>query len=72
MSKGVLRHFSTGVWVLIFGLVAIPLYLIWAGVITVGGLRDNPALLILLSLAWLFVALVIGGWAARMGVSKVR
>lgn len=72
MSKGLFRHFATGVWVLIFGLVAVPLYLIYIGVIRVGSLTDNPVILVVLGLIWLCAALVISGWAARMGVSRVR
>jgi surface polysaccharide O-acyltransferase-like enzyme len=72
MTSGLVKHFFTGVWVMIFGLVAIPLYLLWSGTVVIGGLSDNPAILTLIGLLALPVCFIISGWAARMGVERVK
>ena len=70
-SADMVRHFFTGVWVFIFGLVAIPFALIYWGVISVGDLFDNPVVLLVLGIFYLIIAFVISGWAARNAVKRV-
>ena len=71
-GKSLVKHFYTGIWQIVFGLIAIPLALIWMGLYYVGGISDNPVLLIVLTLIWFIAYVTIGGWAARMAVGRVR
>lgn len=69
MANGIFRTIGVGFWATLISVaIGLPLWLIYSGVIVVGGLTDNPAVLGILALAALPLALWISGFAAQQGV----
>jgi magnesium-transporting ATPase (P-type) len=69
MATGIFQTVIVGfIASLISVLISLPLWLIYTGVIQVGGLTDNPAVLGILGLAILPLGLWIAGFAAQQAV----
>ena len=73
MANGIFRTIGVGFWATLISVaIGLPLWLIYSGVIVVGGLTDNPAILGVLALAALPLALYITGYAAQNAVRLGR
>jgi hypothetical protein len=69
MATGIFQTVIIGfIATLISVLVSLPLWLIYTGVIHIGGLTDNPAILGIMGLAILPLMLWIAGFAAQQAV----
>ena len=69
MASGIFKTIGVGFWAtLVSVVIGLPLWLIYSGVIVVGGLTDNPAILGILILAVIPLALWITGFAAQRAV----
>jgi hypothetical protein len=73
MANGIFGTIGIGFWATLISLaISVPLWLVYSGVIVVGGLTDNPGILGILLLAALPLALWIAGFAAQNAVRLGR
>ncbi len=68
-SGGALKTIGVGFWATLISLIVfIPIWAVYSGVIVVGGLTDNPAILGIMGLAILPLFLWVAGFAAQNAV----